>query len=840
MANKQKIQGNNKKPPLKTSRIAKGKTADWGTVVIMTVIVLIYVIVPVATPIMEAFDANGPKFMTLAVANLLTYSFFLVRKSLHSRTDFTDFLVRNKFGLAYLLILMMAVLSFFNAINIFESVINFSKMFTIFSAAYILSVVFRSDKRFIKYITVAMSLLLITDSFTVFYRIYQYISGAIDSIYVIKSVYSNKNILAAAIFVKIPFALWLFTFQPRWARVLGFFSLFSALLATFFMSTRTFYLGMFSLMAIYLVYLLLVFLKKRESGKIATLITVLGAFLFILLFFEMTQRYVYPKENRDYYNVDVAGRLASIAVEKGGSRPVAWERTLWLIRDNPMLGVGIGNWKIQILQYENLTSTDYTYMYKNHNDFLEITSEIGIVGGLLFLSLFLMAGFDFIRAFFKPGATSKTYMYQFLPAFGLLAYSFDAFFNFPADRPEIGALFAVYIGISIANAGIIRIRGKAPEEQMTAVGQDQPEIEVKSTPLSAQVQSPPANSVNGYDLGTRNMVSAIFVGVMVMLMLAAVFVFVVNYKSISMQRIVKSEMVQGKLTTSAETVMNNLPFLPTVSLEGEPIAVHKARYLINEKKFDSAIVMLKNDRSSPYDTRQEFFIAMAYAQLGNMDSSIVYGMKVFRQKPMFYNNTSNLCQSLMNKGRPQEANKIIRQYLKAASSNRDAWLMASLIQLNMKREAGALALIDSALKILPGDTVLMKQRRALNLQMKVRPYESIYNKAMRYFSEGNYRMADQSLTEFISREPDLADAYDFRAFSRFFLNRYGESNADIEKAIALGGLKGNLINLRGVNHHTLGNDSLACLDFQLAISLGDKDGHTNINKFCQNQGKSPR
>ena len=44
----------------------------------------------------------------------------------------------------------------------------------------------------------------------------------------------------------------------------------------------------------------------------------------------------------------------------------------------------------------------------------------------------------------------KRFDLLFLSVFGLLAYSFDAFFNFPQDRPEIQSLFAIYLGLFVS------------------------------------------------------------------------------------------------------------------------------------------------------------------------------------------------------------------------------------------------------------------------------------------------------------------------------------------------------------------------------------------------------
>ena len=54
------------------------------------------------------------------------------------------------------------------------------------------------------------------------------------------------------------------------------------------------------------------------------------------------------------------------------------------IKTYPVLGVGIGNWKLTSIQRANKFLAGYRVPFRVHNDFLEVAAEIGIIGGLLF------------------------------------------------------------------------------------------------------------------------------------------------------------------------------------------------------------------------------------------------------------------------------------------------------------------------------------------------------------------------------------------------------------------------------------------------------------------------
>ncbi|MFZ4413961.1 MAG: O-antigen ligase family protein, partial [Bacteroidales bacterium] len=310
------------------------------------IILIAYTLITVLTPNLKAWDANGPKFLFLSLLNLLSFLFLIGRKEMRTNPTLHFAFFRNKIGLVYTLFMIMVLISFTKAINISESILSFSKYFTVFCMTYILSILFRFDRRYLRMVLIVMTVLLIADSFTVFYNILLYITKQVDSIYEIKSVYANKNVLAAAIFVKIPFALWLATFEKQWLKKLGFVTLFFAELAIFFMSTRAFYLGLIFLALIYGAYLLIIFLRDRKKTGLKTLSFFFGSLLIAFLFFSFTQHFLYPKKI-DIYNKSYTERLSTITSGEAG-RLESWKRSALLFKQDPLLGVGTGNWKIQV------------------------------------------------------------------------------------------------------------------------------------------------------------------------------------------------------------------------------------------------------------------------------------------------------------------------------------------------------------------------------------------------------------------------------------------------------------------------------------------------------------
>jgi len=751
-------------------------------------VLLGYSYVAVLMPAWYAFDSNGPKFYALSILNLVAFAIILIGNRVKPQPDFYFSFFRTRVGFVYTLFLFVALLSFFKAFNIFESIVNFSKLFTIFSAAWIVSAILRKDKRFLYVILFALALLLVFDSVTVLY--YKHLGKYMSDVIFI---YSNKNIQASALFVKLAVVLCLLSFGKGWMKVLGGITLLLAFIAILFMSTRSFYIGSFFLVISYGLFMINRFFKNNSKIK-AILFTIAIPLTVILVFilFSLAMTRLSPESGfglKSEYTA-VVERLKTLSQEKAGLRAQALQNSVKLIRANPILGVGTGNWKIEVLKYEGPTTPAYIYMYKNHNDFLETTAETGIIGGVLFLGIFILVVANFIRAFFRAKkGEEESYKWLFLPAFGLFCYSFDALFNFPADRPEIASLFAIFVGAVIAFS--------PPSSFVTRI--------------SSLVIGHWSFVTRHSSLVTRKKARVTLIVTLLTLMLISAWILYLNFVSLRLQALAYFELSKGPLVTKSEYFMMGFPAIPNLNVQGEPIAVTKARYLEAEGKYPEVIELLKKDHSSPYDSRPEFYIAMAYAKLGQPDSALLYAKKANALKPYFSGSVSVMSTAYEANGDPGQAMKVLDDF----------------IQLNTKDGQTIPGFIYTQ------KDLLQKQNSALSLGTKSKQFQDNFKNAMASFSRKDYNKAITYFSEAVRLDPTVVQAYEYRAFCYFYLNNYPLSLKDIEKAIALDPTKPGDFNLRGVNLHLLGNDPAACIDFQKAMGMGDKDAGNNYEKFCK-------
>ena len=764
-----------------------------------------YLLIPLFTPNLYTLDTLGPKFVSLAGINLISMLVLLLDKDFRLRPEIQSGLFRNSIGFAYSLYLLITFLSLLQVHNLPEALITVAKIVSVFSAAYFLYVIFSHNRGYVMHVIIVLTLLLVLDCFTVFYHIMDYISKQVPSIYEIKSIYSNKNILSASLFIKIPAAIWLVLFTNGWKKYLGYTVFFMGTLATLFMSTRAFYLGLLLLVVALTLFFILRRFAVKEDFSLRKIAQVAGLLVAAVLVFSFTQRFLYPK-TIDTYNASVIGRLSTIKGDEVSAnlRLTNWKRSLILFKQHPLTGIGIGNWKIEVLKYESPLSNNFIISYKNHNDFIEVTAETGLFGGLAYLSVFFLILFIFIKTVLDPNKDIGQLKYLFIAAFGVLAYSVDAFFNFPNDRPEIQVLFALYVSMGVAfsprNFSLFPQSGNKPEVEK--------------------------NKARLILVRSGAVLTVLFLG-------ATTYILYLNAISLHYQRYVFEDEKGNKFSHSADYFMDAFPSIPDISCLGAPINTYKARYLINENRPKEAIQILKNDRTTPYDARREYYMCMAYDKLGNNDSTIYWGLKTLELKPLFSNMVSVVSSRLFNAGRKKEAIANLDRYLNLVKTDPEVWLQAADLNMKTGNPAKAMQLLDSAKRNIPDNTSIVNNWWSVHNMLYIKPYDELYNRANQAFADKHYPEASKLLSEFISKKPGLTESYQNRALCLFRTGEYAKSLSDIQIAMSKEDRnEAFLLNLRGVNYVSMGRTEDACKDFEAAMNKGSEDGKVNYVKFC--------
>lgn len=146
--------------------------------------------------------------------------------------------------------------------------------------------------------------------------------------------------------------------------------------------------------------------------------------------------------------------------QTANERRFVWYRTNQLNQDHPWLGVGDGSWKFWFpsksleggyrMEEKNVVFT------RAHNDYLEIRSELGLIGLGLFCALFLFFGAVGLWTIFNAENDPARRESILILLSGLIGYCIIQFLDFPRERIDmqviLGLIFA-WLAFSGRNSG---------------------------------------------------------------------------------------------------------------------------------------------------------------------------------------------------------------------------------------------------------------------------------------------------------------------------------------------------------------------------------------------------
>ena len=266
-------------------------------------------------------------------------------------------------------------------------------------------------------------------------------------LYNIRAHIGHKNLLSIFLSLVFPIAIILaHRIQKRWFQLIVVIYIVCSILLIFLCKSRV---GMLGILVFIIGYIVFLFIHKKVNLKQILIITLFSGFF-------LTQLYPKSEELRSIYTR--ATSIFQISKEKNENtqtvteRLVLWSKTKELIQENPLFGSGLGQWKL-FIPAKDLSETRVKYgniiFQQPHNDFLWVAAELGILGGLLYLSLFLMPLVLLLRK--KPFEIENYFLVLFLIAL-IITSSFD----FPKERP----IFLFLFGFIIARVSTMTANSK--------------------------------------------------------------------------------------------------------------------------------------------------------------------------------------------------------------------------------------------------------------------------------------------------------------------------------------------------------------------------------------------
>ena len=384
---------------------------------------------------------NLPKYMFLCPAAFFISFFFVLSLSYNDerRKQTKEFIRRNRGLTLLLLFFAFQAFSLTGATVWQNALLQLIIYFSFVQLFVVLAILFQQRKLlYASLFGIAFSLLIVCPL-----GILQFFKVQLPFLLPIKgpaSTFGYRNPVGHYLVLNIPFAAYLaYHFQRVESKkshpgrrffmvfLFSFLSL-TALIHTFMTTTRTAILALLCYSLLLPVFHLFQLRKKQAlswHSWLKTTMATLGVGILIvccLMAFPQSRKRVMA-------SIKKTGSLSILE-----ARRYHWGNTLFMIKEHPLRGVGLGNWRFSYPLFMHRYAKDSCFNFrvqvlKTHNDYLQIAAECGL--GAVFIFLCLWG-----RQFYLVGKSShrSTDEYLHYPLFcSLLAFSVIMMFSFPLE-----------------------------------------------------------------------------------------------------------------------------------------------------------------------------------------------------------------------------------------------------------------------------------------------------------------------------------------------------------------------------------------------------------------------
>ena len=385
--------------------------------------------------VQNTYDRAAPQVLFLSIINLTALLYLFNKYSIKSIISYVK---SNKSFIYYSAYILISGLSIIVAENKTEAIIIYSKYATYLTAFFVILILSKSDRfNITDFLLKIIIVSIIIESTGVLYAV-------IDDVIVNGATFSrgnqyrgwgsaNINIVAFSLVAKSPVIFYYIFKNASKIMLVLFYALFFMVCSSlFFLLTR----------GAFLAFVLIIFLifAYRLIKEYKTSIIKVGISLIILFSsFQFSTLIINSKDS----NI-IVDRVSSIRLDNSdksiNQRLRFASHSIKMISKNPLLGIGVGNWKFKSIEYDAKNMMEYTVPFYAHNDFLQIGAEIGILG-LAFYLLFIIRPFLIL---IKKIYSSKEVFFDMILLSMILVCIMDSLFNFPIGRP-ISHIFLIFL-----------------------------------------------------------------------------------------------------------------------------------------------------------------------------------------------------------------------------------------------------------------------------------------------------------------------------------------------------------------------------------------------------------
>lgn len=368
-------------------------------------------------------STNVPRFFILSLVLLLTI--VLLKKSNKKSLKISRFLA------LYILFYLFNLLSSFWSLSASEALFESQKYF-IGLCVFAFALYFHNHNN-----NFERSLFISVGFITIIYSAYALIQLLLlndinmSSLYFISSLNGNKNLFSSFLFLLLAFNIIGVTKLTGTFKFLNVLAIAFSIFFIFFLQTRAVWIAIILSSII-----LLLLLIKTGSNILQKKMFLIPIAILFIIFISATIIRMSGHWSAFSKRVHYSAIKADSSIQE---RLQLIKKTLSLIKDHPIIGVGAGNWQFQIGSQpmsglDTKAQANITFQ-RPHNDFLWIWSETGTIGFILYLGMIFMILFPGIKKLFdKNGDTNKSELAVYISAY--IGFIIVSFFDFPKERME--------------------------------------------------------------------------------------------------------------------------------------------------------------------------------------------------------------------------------------------------------------------------------------------------------------------------------------------------------------------------------------------------------------------
>ena len=553
-------------------------------------------------PIFSSYAFADTQWLYLNALNFAVGFYIYFSKIYIENTLFKNFIV-SKVIVFYLIFIFLSGISIIGALNLDEGFITIVRYLIVFTSLFLLFILFYDKKHTFLTLSMIISILIFVECWnglSVFFKNFGKMSigemrGAITHHH------DNKNIFAANILIKIPFIIFCVIKTKNWRQILFLFIFFTTCFTLLFLGSRAILVG-FILQS---VVILIGIIVLKKSGKIAfnwkkSIIPMLViAFSFVT--YTVAINHLEKKLSRNEAAADVQSssplaikNTVNFSQESLDARQKFWQSAVISISKMPFFGCGLGNWKIETLQYEQKWNSINVNGVHVHNDFLQVPAETGVLNGIIFILIFAFLIYYNLKTMQKSSEKDQI-IFAVLLAGSITGLMIDSFFNFPLSRPTIQIIFVILIVFTLIN--YFQYNSKISNENKTSWAK-----------------------------------STLFL--IIMINFAS---FYPNYLLYNFFKAIKITKQDNKtLNLSYNEINSLLKDFPSIDETGTPVDDIKINYLIKENKFKMALKLIEaSNKLNPYSLYANSLRVDLHNKKMQFDSAVIYAKKVYDLKPNY-------------------------------------------------------------------------------------------------------------------------------------------------------------------------------------------------------------